>query len=232
MEEQNNIEEPLVRNDSGILGSCLPSEEMMSNGKSLDFFQASKVVLLGGSFNILLLCVPIAITSYFSKWPDAVTFIFSILSMAPLAERLGFITEQMAMHTNDTIGALLNVSFGNAPELIVACSALGRDLIRVIQLTLIGSVLSNILLVLGSSLILGGWNRKYQYFNSINSEVSPPVLMFAVMCFVLPTVLRETHRTTYLGKVNFSRVVSFAMLIAYFAFLYFQVFSEISFHSE
>lgn len=68
---------------------------------------------------------------------------------SPLAERLGFITEQLAQYTNSTVGGLLNASFGNATEVIVSVAGLRAGLLRVVQLSLLGSVLSNMLLVLG-----------------------------------------------------------------------------------
>ena len=77
------------------------------------FMNSLKVMALTGPLNLLLLCTPIAIISWIVGWPDGVTFVFSLLALAPLAERLGFITEQLALHTNETIGGLLNATFGN-----------------------------------------------------------------------------------------------------------------------
>jgi Ca2+:H+ antiporter len=121
------------------------------DGNVITFLESAKAMATTGSLNILLLLLPIAIISYGAGWPDAATFIFSLLALAPLAERLGYVTEQLALHTNESIGGLLNATFGNATELIVAITALNKGLYRLVQLSLLGSILSNMLLVLGSA---------------------------------------------------------------------------------
>ena len=99
----------------------------------IKFADTVRPMAFDGPLNILLLCTPIALINYWAAGPDAVSFIFSLLALAPMAERLGFVTEQLAMHTNETIGGLLNATFGNATELIVAISALSRGLYRLVQ---------------------------------------------------------------------------------------------------
>ena len=85
---------------------------------------------------------------------DRLVFIASLLALCPLAERLGFVTEQLAMYTNPTVGGLLNATFGNVTEMLVSILAIHRGLLRVVQLSLLGSVLSNLLLVLGMSFFM------------------------------------------------------------------------------
>ena len=126
------------------------------------FLSGSKEMLLHGPLNILLLAAPIGLISWSKGWDESITFIFSLLAIAPLAERLGFVTEQLALHTSETIGGLLNATFGNATELIVACTALNKGLYRLVQLSLLGSILSNLLLVLGCSFLFGGYRHKTQ----------------------------------------------------------------------
>ena len=79
-------------------------------------------------YQYFLPCTPLAIASWLIPWPDTVTFVLSLLALAPLAERLGFVTEQLAIHTNETVGGLLNATFGNATELIVVIAALSEGL--------------------------------------------------------------------------------------------------------
>eukprot|EP00320_Phaeocystis_rex_P004556 CAMPEP_0119081152 /NCGR_PEP_ID=MMETSP1178-20130426/115473_1 /TAXON_ID=33656 /ORGANISM="unid sp, Strain CCMP2000" /LENGTH=95 /DNA_ID=CAMNT_0007063817 /DNA_START=1 /DNA_END=285 /DNA_ORIENTATION=- len=87
---------------------------------------------------------------------DGVIFTFSLLAIAPFAERLSFVTEQLALHTNETLGGLLNATFGNVTELIVSLLALKVGLLRIVQVSLLGSILSNMLLVLGCAFFFGG----------------------------------------------------------------------------
>ena len=99
-------------------------------------------------FNIALVFVPIAFAS--SGWPDVARFFLAVAAMVPLAERLGFATESVADHSSDTFGGLLNATCGNLPELVIAIFAIRDGLLRVVQLSLLGSILSNLLLVLGA----------------------------------------------------------------------------------
>ena len=187
------------------------------------FMEGTKEMILKGPLNILLMAAPVGMISYWCKGPEALTFIFSLLAIAPLAERLGFVTEQLAMHTNETVGGLLNATFGNATELIVAITALTKKLYRLVQLSLLGSVLSNLLLVLGCAFWLGGYYHKTQYFNKVSSQVNMTILIVSTMSILFPNILAASDEETNLGKLGFSRFISFLLLIMYGGFLYFQV---------
>jgi len=120
--------------------------------------------------NVLLLCVPLAIICDAADADKALTFVFSLLAICPLAERLGYVTEDVAKYTNSTLGGLLNATFGNATELIVSLIALGSDKTWIVKASLLGSVLSNLLLVLGCAFLVGGvkvmkQGQKQQKFN-------------------------------------------------------------------
>lgn len=164
-----------------------------------------------------------AIVSYFLGWPDAITFIFSLLALAPLAERLGFVTEQLSIHTNETIGGLLNATFGNATELIVAISGLSRKLYRLVQLSLLGSILSNMLLVLGTAFLFGGIYNKEQKYGKISSQMNSSLLVISTMGILFPTALTASNQETKLAEIGFSRGSSIILFVLYCAYLYFQV---------
>jgi Ca2+/Na+ antiporter len=191
--------------------------------KEITFLQSAKAMAFTGSLNILLVLTPIAIISYFADWPPGVTFTFSLLALAPLAERLGYVTEQLSMHTNETIGGLLNATFGNATELIVAITALNKGLFKLVQLSLLGSILSNLLLVLGTAFFCGGLKHKSQHFGTISSQVNSTLLMLATMGVLFPTILTNSGYESNLGQIGLSRAVSFILFLIYFAFLVFQV---------
>merc|ERR1712185_674354 len=87
---------------------------------------------------------------------DGWVFTLSLLAIAPFAERLSFVTEQLALDTSETLGGLLNATFGNVTELIVSLFALRAGLLRIVQVSLLGSILSNMLLVLGCAFFFGG----------------------------------------------------------------------------
>ena len=186
---------------------------------------AAKVLFMGSKMNILLIALPLATMAnpWALNWGDTVVFAFSLIALCPLAERLGFITEQIAMHTNDNIGGLLNATFGNATELIISIFALKEGLLRVVQLSLLGSVLSNMLLVLGSGLIAGGSKRTTQYFNRHAVMTSTGLLLMSLTSLILPSVLdlSDELRNGEDSLLWLSRFTSFAMLIAYGLYLFF-----------
>lgn len=201
------------------------SEHLLNEkgNSEITLLSGAKHVVLGGPLNIMLFCVPFAIMSKYLNWGDAPTFVLSLLALAPLAERLGFITEQLALHTNETIGGLLNATFGNATELIVAIAALYKGLFRLVQLSLLGSILSNMLLVLGSAFFVGGLNNKHQYFGKISSQVNSTLLILATGGIMFPTILTISGEESNLGQLGFSRGTSLLLFFTYLAFLYFQV---------
>lgn len=115
-------------------------------------------------------------------------FLLSLVGITPLAERLGYATEQLAYYTGPTVGGLLNATFGNVTELIISIFALKNGMIRVVQLTLLGSILSNMLLVLGCAFFCGGlvFSRKDQVFDKGNAVVNSGLVLMAVMGFSSP----------------------------------------------
>ena len=178
--------------------------------------------------NVLLICIPVALICAAADAGNGIIFFFALASICPLAERLGFITEQLAMYTNPTVGGLLNASFGNATEVIVSIAGLRAGLLRVVQLSLLGSVLSNMLLVLGCAFLAGGTRYKEQQFNVTGVGVNITLLMLAVLAQTLPAILTASH-TGLKGSrsgLALSRFTSFVMLSMYAAFLYFQLVSH------
>lgn len=189
-------------------------------------------MLVGGPLNILLLSAPVALMSWGLSWSDTVTFIFSLLAIAPLAERLGFVTEQLALHTSETIGGLLNATFGNATELIVAITALNKGLYRLVQLSLLGSVLSNLLLVLGCAFLAGGYYHKTQNYGKVSSQVNSSLMVLMAMGLTFPTALSSSASASYLTVLGFSRAVALVLFLLYFAFLYFQLSTHKELYSD
>ena len=224
MHEPQNLKAKLTGNNYQGNYTDVKNEEADAHPE-YKFLDGAKEMVILGPFNILFLCIPAAFISNWYHAPDAVIFILALLAIAPLAERLGFVTEQLAMHTNDTIGGLLNVTFGNATELIVAVVALKKGLYRVVQLTLIGSILSNILLVLGCAFVAGGCRFFVQKFSKIFSQSNIPMLLLACMASTFPTALIAVEGTvTVSGGLFVSRIASVVMLSLYFLYIYFQVF--------
>ncbi|KAJ9517492.1 hypothetical protein QJQ45_025021 [Haematococcus lacustris] len=193
-------------------------------------FLEVKEFFLDTKLNLLLLALPVAIISKNVGWGDGPTFVLSMLALCPLAERLGFITEQLAMcecgHTNDTLGGLLNASFGNATEVIISGFALSKGYLRIVQLSLLGSVVSNLLLVLGSAFIAGGVKQTTQRFNQQGINVNCGLLMVGTLAVILPSLLSETKTEAKEGNTSelaLSRFESIFLLLCYACYLLFQL---------
>lgn len=216
----------------GPEGAAAEKQSSGAAAKEITFMDSAKAMAFTGQLNLLLFTTPFAIISYAAEWDDSATFILSLIALAPLAERLGYVTEQLAMHTNETVGGLLNATFGNATELIVAITALSRGLYRLVQLSLLGSILSNLLLVLGTALLFGGLRNEIQYFGTISAQINSTLLMLSTMTIIFPTILKQSGNTTKLSELGLSRAVSLILFLLYFAFLYFQLKSHKHLYDE
>eukprot|EP00041_Stephanoeca_diplocostata_P016726 m.330455 g.330455 ORF g.330455 m.330455 type:complete len:430 (-) comp20461_c0_seq2:185-1474(-) len=183
-----------------------------------------RAVLFGAKSNVLLLALPVLWMAEAMQADPGLRFWISLVCLVPLAERLSFVTEQMALHTNSTIGGLLNATFGNVTELMVCIFALREGLIRVVQLSLLGSIISNLLLVLGFSFFVGGIRYKEQKFKEVIGNINSGLLMLSATALLLPTLLKLTGADTDdSDDLQSSRAVSLILLINYGLFLLFQL---------
>src|SRR6476646_7577682 len=114
------------------------------------------------------------------SWEPTVTFLLAAFAVIPLAHLMGEATEHLAERTGPTWGGLLNATFGNAAELIIAVIAISKGLNPIVKASLTGSILGNLLLVAGGAILVGGWNREKQVFNRASAEANAGLLVLAV----------------------------------------------------
>jgi Ca2+:H+ antiporter len=141
----------------------------------------------------LSIFIPIAVVSDLAHASAPIVFFTSALGVVPTAALMSDATEALAERAGPGIGGLLNVTFGNAPELIIAFFALEKGLQEVVKASLVGSVLGNSLLVLGASMVAGGWNRERQTFNRTAAHTQAGMLLLATAALVLPAVFQLIH---------------------------------------
>eukprot|EP01012_Entosiphon_sulcatum_P048830 TRINITY_DN67377_c0_g1_i1.p1 TRINITY_DN67377_c0_g1~~TRINITY_DN67377_c0_g1_i1.p1 ORF type:complete len:420 (+),score=70.30 TRINITY_DN67377_c0_g1_i1:73-1332(+) len=181
-------------------------------------------LVLGSYVNLLLIFLPVSLLSYYGQWPSWVSFVLAALSMAPLAALLGDVTEDLALRTNQACGALLNATFGNAAQLIVCLFALRVGLYDVVKWSLLGTLLSNVLLSLGVALLVGGVRRHSVQVNVQALRTYTSLLFVAVMGTTIPTVFNYTHpQRAHRLTIVMSRALSIVMCFSYMAYLYFQL---------
>jgi len=136
----------------------------------------------------MLLLVPVAVGLKLAHQPAAAVFLVAALAVIPLAGLLGRATEEMAARMGPTAGGLLNGTLGNAGELIIALLALKAGQIEVVQASLSGSIVGNLLLVFGLAIFLGGMGREKQTFSRLAAGANVTMLFLAVVALVVPAV--------------------------------------------
>jgi Ca2+:H+ antiporter len=183
---------------------------------------------------LLVPFIPIAVALKLAGASESIVFVTSALGVIPTAALMGRATEELAARSGPGIGGLLNVTFGNAPELIIALFALQKGLHEVVKASIVGSILGNILLVLGAAMFVGGIGRKEQNFRRQSANAQSSMLFLAVTAMVMPAVF-ELARGHSLPGVdaelihfgssieNLSIVVACILIISYVSGLYFSL---------
>ncbi|MBQ6455618.1 MAG: calcium/proton exchanger [Mogibacterium sp.] len=166
---------------------------------------------------ILLVFIPVTIIGKIMGFSDPLLFVFSSLAIIPLAGVMGKSTDDIACFCGQKIGGLLNATFGNATELIIAFVAMKEGLFDVVKASLAGSVIGNILLVLGMSMLAGGLKYKIQTFNRNSINITASMLLFAVLGLSIPAIFTHTLpegslTTQYEGL---SIIIALLMLLVY-----------------
>jgi Ca2+:H+ antiporter len=152
-------------------------------------FDLRRFLLSGSGWPYLLVpFIPIAIVLELAHASATIIFVTSALGVIPTAALMGRATEELAARSGPGIGGLLNVTFGNAPELIIAFFALNEGLQEVVKASLIGSVLGNVLLVMGAAMLVGGLGRERQRFNATAANVQSLMLLLAVVALIAPAI--------------------------------------------
>lgn len=136
----------------------------------------------------LLLCIPFSFLGYIMNWNSTLMFFLTCVSIIPLAGYLGCSTEEIAAYTGPKFGGFLNATFGNATELIISFFAIKAGLFEVVKASLVGSVLGNILLVLGCSIFIGGLKHKELKYDKELGTFTATMLLFAVIGLSLPAM--------------------------------------------
>jgi len=143
--------------------------------------------------NLLLLAIPISIFLRLSDYSPVFLFVAAGLSIIPLSGYMGKATEEIAIYVGPKVGGLLNATFGNAAELIITIFALRAGLVEVVKASITGSIIGNLLLVLGLSMLLGGFKYKTQKFNRSTAGMHTSMLLMAVTGLIIPAVFLSTH---------------------------------------
>ncbi|EMR86898.1 hypothetical protein ACHAP3_000044 [Botrytis cinerea] len=183
--------------------------------------------------NILLIAAPVGIAlNYAGGVNGIVIFVVNFIAIIPLAAMLGFATEEISLHVGESLGGLLNASFGNAVEMIVAIIALAKGEVLIVQTSLVGSILSNLLLVMGMCFFFGGLRREEQFFNQTVAQTAASLLALAIASVIVPTAFDLWSETTDAPIAAISRGTSVILLVVYIGYLYFQLHTHSTMFNE
>jgi Ca2+:H+ antiporter len=178
--------------------------------------------------------IPLAVVLELLHASDTAIFVTSALGVIPPAAVMGKATEELAARSGPGIGGLLNVTFGNFPELVIAFFALLEGLQEVVKASIIGSIIGNILLVLGAAMLVGGWNRKQQTFHATAVGSQSAMLLLAMTALVMPAVFQLVDggslpspgdEEVHFGSTveHLSLAVAIVLMISYLAGLFFSL---------
>ncbi len=136
--------------------------------------------------------IPVSLAGHFLGWSDLIVFVTAGLAIIPLAGWMGTATEEVAIVLGPSLGGLMNATFGNATELIIAIFALRAGLVNVVKSSITGSIIGNLLLVMGLSMLLGGLKYKEQTFQPTIARLNASAMNLAVIAILMPTAVDFT----------------------------------------
>mmetsp|Transcript_13623 Transcript_13623/g.33485 ORF Transcript_13623/g.33485 Transcript_13623/m.33485 type:complete len:447 (-) Transcript_13623:93-1433(-) len=227
----HGLRTPLRGNSPAAPGTPMmppPNDPLLGlHGPARDLAALSSI-LLSSWVNLLLVCVPLGLTSALRGWGPVPTFFLNFGALIPLALILGDITEDLALRYGPAVGGLINATFGNVVEILLSLAALRMGLYDVVAYSLLGSILSNLLLVLGCCMLLGGLRFRTQSFNEIGNRACSSLLFLAVIGIIMPTAAKSLVTDVEGGEkdamvMGVSRFCAVLLLIAYGCYLVFQL---------
>ncbi|KAL7421512.1 Vacuolar calcium ion transporter [Cryptotrichosporon argae] len=221
-------------------------------GKAPTYGSSIKAAITSTWLNLLLVFIPIGWALYFAKHSggvssisDTAVFCTTFIAIIPLAGLLGFATEEAALRLGETLGGLLNATLGNAVELIVAILALIKCELAVVQSSLVGSILSNLLLVLGMCFFAGGVRFAEQTVKTTAAQLNASLLLFAVIAVLIPSAFHFSITTSEDGAgfsitdaqlatdlLAMSHGVAVILLVLYLGYLAFQMWTHANLYED
>jgi Ca2+:H+ antiporter len=186
-----------------------------------------KIILASSWINILLIFMPFGYLAHKFEWSDTWIFILNFLALIPLAKLYDFATVEVSLAVGQSFGCLLNATFGNAVELIVAIIALSKGEIRVVQASILGAIISNLLLIIGLCFFIGGIFYDIQVFNKTNAQTTSSLLTLACIGLVIPAAFNFAVNSVGINGdtelLKLSHGTAILLMMIYILYIYFQV---------
>jgi len=225
VKEQMQAERGMSDGASGGTESVLALQEPGAFSPMSDMMHLLHM-LYSSRLNILLLAIPLGIVSGIYGWSPMIVFASNFLALLPLALILGQLTEDLIWRFGETTGGLLNATFGNVVEMILGLAALSQGLMDVVAASLIGSILSNLLLVMGCCFLFGGLKHKDQSFNAAGNKAANSLLFLACISIVTPTMASVIYGPNVMtpdALKLLSHAIALLLVVLYGCYLLFQL---------
>lgn len=225
----------MVKRVSTVLEENLKPAKPVGPSRARGVVQGIKAIICMSYLNFLLLCIPVSWALHFiwmhdtTSTQDTIIFVFSFLSIIPLAKLLAFATDELSCRVGQTLAGLLNATLGNAVELIVSIIALAQCQLQVVQSSLVGSILSNLLLVLGMCFFAGGTRFSEQGFGVSATQLNSSLLTISVIAVLLPAAFHfaaNDNPAEDRDILAVSHGAAIILLFIYGSYLVFQLFSH------
>lgn len=177
------------------------------------------------AFVILFAAIPATIVAHYLQWPPVAIMALACLGIVPIARVMGLATEHLSHKVGPTIGGLLNATFGNACELIIAIVALQAGLLEVVKASITGSILGNVLLVMGASMVVGGLKHEVQSFNKMTALTACTLLTITAFSLMMPAALHHfaDHASNAQVDQNLALAISVVLMALYLLGLLFSL---------
>lgn len=171
--------------------------------------------LIAKPLNALLIFLPVALVAEFAHWSPLIVFGAAALAVVPLSGLLGDATEELAGRTGPRLGALINATLGNAAELIITILALREGLYELVLASITGSIIGNVLLVAGASIIVGGLRHGTQTFNRRDAGLNATLLILAAMALAVPSLFSLAIEPNKARVDNLSLITAGFIIVVY-----------------
>ncbi|KAJ2725770.1 hypothetical protein GGI07_000976 [Coemansia sp. Benny D115] len=212
--------------NSSHMRSSAFMEETRTDEDKLTVLESLKNAAQASWLHVLVVFIPLGYVAHYMHWPVVAVFILNFFAIIPLSALMGFATEEVSLRFGPTWGGVFNAVFGNAVEFIVAVIALVQEEYRIVQAGLIGSVLSNTLLLLGCSFLAGGLRHRVQFYRTEAAQCAGALLALSVLSMIVPAAYHGVHAPggqITNGILIMSRGTALILLIVYILFLIFQL---------
>lgn len=232
IKERSRKERPLVKERSFKIhaSEALDSRPVTPLPIRMQWYKRDAVAvrdMVASSYiNLLLVCVPLGAAAWSYGWGSVPVFTLNFLALIPLALMLGNVTEDLALRFGDIVGGLLNATFGNVVEMILSIAAMNKGLYTVVSTSLLGSILSNLLLVLGCCFFFGGLRYQVQTFNATANQATSSLLFLSCIGIIVPTAATSLTGEDEEFILDTSRYTAVVMLVMYVCYLAFQLYSH------